>query len=100
MNVTSLCKAVIHWVEFETLCGRAHLISEAHLAFPIGQFLSATISSPVFAEENHPVLAAKDSSPGRARQLDFVIKNRNEATFRTHLKRNGFLISGDLPGGV
>lgn len=49
-----LARAVTHWVGFESACNREHLLSEASLINPVGQFLNARTSFHVRPERPYP----------------------------------------------
>jgi hypothetical protein len=57
---------VASWLQFELLCDRGHLLSEASLSQPLGQLLVATGSRAVIPEEQHPALSDA--------WIDFVVK--------------------------
>lgn len=75
MNVTELARVIIHWLEYERLCGRAHLFSEASLKNPIGQYLLASLSHQIEPEQNYPEVYQPTSS-GRRRAMDFAVQRR------------------------
>ena len=58
MNPVHLAKAIVHWLEFERLCERGKLITEASLKFPLHNYLSATTGTVVELEVPIPGLPA------------------------------------------
>jgi hypothetical protein len=72
MNATELARAIIHWLEYERLCGRDHLFSEASLRNPIGQYLLASLSHQIEPEHNYPE-ANQPRGSGRRRAMDFAV---------------------------
>jgi hypothetical protein len=65
-----LSTAVVHWLEFERLCGREQLFSELGLRRPIGEFLLTQENRRVVVEES----LANISSPGRPEAVDYCLK--------------------------
>jgi len=57
---------VASWLQFEVLCQRKELLSEASLSQPLGQLLVASGCVAVSPEEPHPVLPEA--------RIDFVVK--------------------------
>jgi hypothetical protein len=72
MNPTDLARAIIHWLEYERLCGRDHLFSEASLRNPIGQYLLANLNHSIEPEQNYPD-AYQPTGSGRRRAMDFAV---------------------------
>ena len=75
MNALSLAKVVVHWLEFERLCGREKLFSESSLKLPIHEFLSADEPYEVSLEEELPGLPpAIRAAKGRKKSVDFCLR--------------------------
>jgi hypothetical protein len=75
MDATQLAKAVVHWLEFERLCGRERLLTEAALKMPVHQFLAASDPNGVFMEDPFPGLpTALAKMPGRKKSFDFCLR--------------------------
>lgn len=70
-----MAAAVQLWLDFQVLCGRSMLLSEAYLAQPIGEFLKNHHSGPIKTEFNHPNI--KSPGRGRPRQIDYVLLSRD-----------------------
>lgn len=73
----NLPNAVAAYLQFEYLCKRDSLFSEAYMAKPIGEYLisNKTLGSLV-TEYNHP--AFEKSETGRSQQLDFAFLRSGE----------------------
>ncbi len=71
MNAENLSRAIAHWLEWERLCGRADLFSEAALRQPIGQFLKASQGHKVVPEHSAPWDTAT-----KPKAFDFCLKRR------------------------
>ncbi len=70
MNPVHLAKAIVHWLEFERLCERGKLITEASLKFPLHNYLSATTSTVV---ELEVPIEGLPPNAGRKKSIDFVL---------------------------
>jgi hypothetical protein len=83
MNTQDLAKAVVYWLEYERLCGREKLLSEASLKQPIGEFLLSTQDHQLEAETPYP----DEMQPGRGRRrsADFCLKRMGGAQAWTDL---------------
>lgn len=68
--------AVQLWLDFQILCGREMLLSEAYLAQPIGEFLKDRHSGSIQTEWNHPRI--KSPGPGRPKQIDYALFSRDK----------------------
>src|SRR5438552_2660537 len=66
-----LANAVRHWLNFQSLCGRATLFSESYLAQPVGEFLKGSQKAQIFPEWTIPDL--RNKAPGRPRQVDYAL---------------------------
>lgn len=76
-RVTDLGSAVLHWLCFQTLCGRSTLLSEHYLNQPIGEYLLHHHSGDLESEVDHPNLN-QAGRRGRPRQIDFCLKSRDK----------------------
>lgn len=83
MNTDDLAKAVAYWLEIESLCGRAHLLSEAALRQPIGHFLIATQNHALTVEERYP--ETMQLGKGRPTSADFCLRRAGGAKAWTDL---------------
>lgn len=90
MNAGNLAKAVVHWLGYERLCNRGHLLSEAMLTVPIGQFLNSTQTRRVDAEKSYPTQPVRR---GRPRQMDFALVRRGEGTV-AHIIESKWITTG------
>jgi hypothetical protein len=72
MNPQHLAEAVVHWLEFESLCGRADLFSEAALRMPVGQYLKTSQDHLVVPEYDYPSPAVT-----RSKSIDYCLKRRS-----------------------
>ncbi|MDX2024305.1 MAG: hypothetical protein SF187_28950 [Deltaproteobacteria bacterium] len=72
MNHSDLANAIVHWLEYERLCGRSNLLSEAALKAPVGEFLLSTQGHSLEVEVPYP----KEMQPakGRPRSVDFCLR--------------------------
>ncbi|WP_437607330.1 hypothetical protein WMF20_41980 [Sorangium sp. So ce834] len=75
IDTKKLARAVVSWVEFESLCRRDRVLSEASLAQPIGGFLIAHSAHELLPEEQHPVLPKIRRPP----QIDFAIRRPDKS---------------------
>lgn len=76
-KVSDLGAAVLHWLCFQNLCGRASLMSEHYLSQPIGEYLLHHHSGPLGSEIDHPNLN-NVKRRGRPRQIDFCLIGREK----------------------
>jgi hypothetical protein len=75
MNPQELARAVVHWLEFERLCGRESLFAEASLKAPIHQYLTANEPFDVELEQMLPgIPSALKKLAGRKKSLDFCLR--------------------------
>lgn len=71
MNPNYLCWAIVNWLEYELLCQRENLLSEASLKTPIAEFLNATQDHSLVTEQPYP--SAMQPTRGRRRSIDFCL---------------------------
>lgn len=75
MEPQKLACAVVHWLEFESLCGRDRLFTEAALKTPVHHFLTANEPYDVFLEHPYPHMpTAMAGNTGRKKSLDFCLR--------------------------
>lgn len=75
MDAQKLAQAVVHWLEFEKLCGREKLFNEGALKVPIHQYFAAAESLDVFLEVKFPGLPQViNRMQGRKKSLDFCLR--------------------------
>lgn len=86
-RVNDLGSTVLHWLCFQSLCGRRTLMSEHYLSQPIGEYLLHHHSGPLDSEVDHPNLNPAGRR-GRPRQIDFCLFSRetNRLTAAFELK--------------
>lgn len=84
-RVEELGSAILHWLCFQNLCGRAPLLSESYLSQPIGEFLLHHHSGSLDSEVMHPSLQ-KTGGKGRPRQIDFCLHSRDTGRLTTALE--------------
>ena len=70
-----LATSIKSWLDFQILCKREVLLSEAYLAQPIGEFLRSHFTEEIVSEWNHPQISQPNR--GRPRQVDYVLKSRD-----------------------
>lgn len=70
LDPMKLAKATVSWLQFECLCDRESLLTEASMTQPLGQILMTNSQHPILPEEPHPVLPKRTNPPA----LDFAIK--------------------------
>jgi hypothetical protein len=68
--------AIQSWLDFQILCNRDVLLSEAYLAQPVGEFLVSHHNGGIESERNHP--SVPDPNRGRPRQIDYVLTSKDE----------------------
>ena len=71
-----LADAVQSWLDFQILCERDTLLSEAYLAQPIGAFLKNHHSGDIASEIDHPNIPTPNR--GRPRQVDYALLSRDD----------------------
>ena len=76
-RVKDLGSTVLHWLCFQTLCGRGELLSEHYLSQPIGEYLLHHHSGDLKSEMDHPNLN-QGGKRGRPRQIDFCLSSRDK----------------------
>ena len=92
MEPKKLAKAVVHWLEFERLCGRERLFTEAALKTPVHQHLTASEPFDVFLEEGFPGLPrGLLNVPGRKKSLDFCLRRHGGAQAYQHVLESKFV---------
>lgn len=77
-SVKDLGSAVLHWLCFQSLCGRDALMSEHYLSQPIGEYLLHHHSGTSDSEVDHPNLNV-GGRRGRPRQIDFCLFSREKS---------------------
>ena len=71
MSPIHLSQAIVHWLEYQSICGRSELFCEAYLANPIGEYC---LSVPhEHFEPEYPYPPAYQAGAGRRRSLDFAL---------------------------
>lgn len=83
MNHADLAKAITHWLEYERLCGRSNLLSEAALKAPVGEFLVSTQGHSLEAEIPYP--DDMQGARGRPRSVDFCLQRVGGANVWTKI---------------
>lgn len=71
-----LADAIQSWLDFQILCDRDVLLSEAYLAQPLGEFLVSNHSGGIESEKNHP--SVPNPGRGRPRQIDYVLTSKDK----------------------
>lgn len=71
MNPGNLCWAIVNWLEYESLCQRENLLSEASLKTPVAEFLNATQGHALATEQPYPL--PMQPARGRRRSIDFCL---------------------------
>ena len=75
MNAMGLAKSVVYWLEYERLCGREALFTEAALKTPVHHFLTAVEPFDVLLEHPFPGLPlAIANLPRRKKSIDFCLR--------------------------
>jgi hypothetical protein len=92
MNPTNLARSIVYWLEFERLCGRAHLFSESALKQPIGQHLLASTEASVEPEYQYPD-PNQPTGSGRRRAMDFGLLRRGGQRALQHVIESKFINS-------
>jgi hypothetical protein len=83
-----LTETVAAWLQYEQMCYRTTLFSEAYMTYPIGQFLQSRAGGHVRAEYEHPILAPLKTGRGDKPRIDFVVlgEDRNKIEFAVETK--------------
>lgn len=76
-RAAELASAIQHWLDYQVLCRRGMLVSEAYLAQPVGEYLRAHHSGEIRAEWSIPGL--QTGARGRPRQLDYALLSRDSS---------------------
>lgn len=71
-----MATAVQLWLDFQIICGRRVLLSEAYLSQPVGEFLLSHNVGRVEAEWDLP--NAMTGGPGRPKQIDYAVFSRDK----------------------
>lgn len=75
-KIKDLAACIVHWLNFQKLCGRNTLFSESYLNQPLGEFLLFHHSGELISEYNHPNLNI-EKKIGRPNQIDFALLSRD-----------------------
>lgn len=70
LDLRQLCRAIYHWLQYQNLCGRSELFSEAYLSQPIGEFLLSINFEHFQPEYAYP--KAYQAGARRQRSMDFA----------------------------
>ena len=71
--ISKLNRAILHWIKYESACGRSRLLSEASLTVPMGDVLHAIFGKRFHRELSFTLNAEGEKKRGRPTQLDFAI---------------------------
>ncbi len=71
MNPIHLAQAIVHWLEYQSLCGRSELFCEAYLAQPVGEYCLSL--KPEHFEPEHPYPREYQQGVRRKRSVDFAV---------------------------
>jgi len=83
-NPAHLAQAIVHWLEYQSICDRAALFSEAYLSQPLGEY-SLSLGPQRFEPEfEYP--AAYQGAARRKKAMDFAILGRNVANTQNVVK--------------
>ncbi len=85
----SLAKAVVYWLEYESLCGRTEFLSESSLKTPLFDFLVSRSVGTMLIEEEYP--GTYQPSRGRRRSADFCLKRKGGQVVWTAIAEAKFL---------
>jgi hypothetical protein len=83
-HAKELARAVVCFVEYQVLCGRSRILSEALLRSPIGEFLNASQGNSVEVEFPYPN-SMQPAAQGRRRSADYCLRRRGGAAVVTDL---------------
>lgn len=84
-DAENMAKAIRFWMDYQILCKRDMLLSEAYLTQSVGEFLlSCYPTSKLEVEYNHPNL--NRGKRGRPRQIDFVLRSRDAKRITTAIE--------------
>lgn len=56
IKIYDLARAIVHWVGFESACGRENLLSEASMIVPLGQYLKSHTMDHIELECPYPAM--------------------------------------------
>ena len=71
MNPIHLAQAIVHWLEYQSICGRSELFCEAYLSQPIGEYCLSL--NPEHFEPEYPYPNAYQNNARRKRSVDFAL---------------------------
>lgn len=71
INPIHLAQAIVHWLEYQNICGRSELFCEAYLAQPIGEYCLSL--KPEHFEPELPYPPSYQRNTRRKRSLDFAV---------------------------
>jgi len=83
-NPIHLAQVIVHWLEYQALCGRAELFSEAYLSQPIGEYCLSLNPNHFEPESLYPNDYQKGA--GRKQAIDFAVFGRNAANTQNVIK--------------
>lgn len=77
MKPDHLAQTIVHWLEYQSLCGRSELFCEAYLAQPIGEYCLSI--KPEHFEPECPYPNAYQGGTTKKRAMDFAVYGKNAA---------------------
>ncbi len=83
MEPVHLARAVVHWLEYQSLCGRSELFCEAYLAQPIGEYCLSITPEHFEPEFAYPPIYQRGTT--HPRLMDFAVFNRTQGAAQMHL---------------
>lgn len=83
-NPSHLAQAIVHWLEYQSLCGRSELFCEAYLSQPIGEYCLSLRPEHFEPEVQYPEAYQKGTKKRRA--MDFAIYSMNAANTQRALR--------------
>jgi len=73
LNPIHLAQAIVHWLEYQSICGRSELFCEAYLSQPVGEYCLSIRPEHFAPEYSYPTQFQGKRKGGRLRSLDFAV---------------------------
>lgn len=83
MKPIHLSQAIVHWLEYQNICGRSELFCEAYLAQPIGEY--GLSLKPEHFEPECPYPEIYQKNARRKRSIDFALFAKHAGSAQRHI---------------
>lgn len=92
---------IVHWLAFESLCGRKYLFAESSLRYPLGQIIAGRGNGwTVVAEEPYPLAPGALAPRGRPRAADFAFRRPGGAGALVELVESKLIRANSQPQNI